>query len=305
MAVAISNAVELVLDAKARIGECPLWDTREGLLVWVDIERGEFHRLDPATGRDEAFAVGAQVGAAVPRRSGGYVLALENGFASYEPGGQPALLAAVEPDDPDTRLNDARCDAAGRLWGGTLERDLAPGRGSLYCLEPDGTLRTVLTGVTASNGLDWSPDWRTLYYVDSHAYSVQEFEFDVVAGGLGPSRSLVRWANKPWVFPDGITVDGEGFLWVAVFGTGRVHRYSPEGRLDRIVEVPARLVTSCGFGGSGLDVLYITSATHVLEPGEAERQPYAGAIFSHQPGVRGRPQHAIAGCLSPAGRRRA
>jgi sugar lactone lactonase YvrE len=295
MPVTVTNEVELVLDAGARIGEGPIWDDREGVLVWVDIERGELHRLEPTSCTDTVFVVGSQVGAAALRGPGGYVLALENGFAVYEPGREPELLAEVEADDPSTRLNDARCDAAGRVWAGTLEQDLAPGRGSLYCLDIDASVRRVLPGVTVSNGLDWSPDGCTMYYVDSHAYAVQAFEFDSPTGTLGGGRRLVEYPSKPWVFPDGMTVDEEGCLWVAIFGGGAVHRYTPQGSLERIVEVPARLVTSCGFGGARLDELYITSATHMLEPGEAERQPHAGALFRHRPGVRGRSQHRFQG----------
>ena len=230
-------------------GEGPIWDDRDGVLVWVDIERGELHRLDPATGNDSVFVVGSQVGAAALREPGGYVLALENGFAAYEPGRNTELLVEVEADDPATRLNDARCDAAGRIWGGTLEQDLAPGRGSLYCLDVDASVRRVLSGVTASNGLDWSPDGCTMYYIDSRAYAVQAFEFDAATGTLGGRRRLVEYPSTPWVFPDGMTVDAEGYLWVAIFGAGAVHRYTPHGSLERIIGVPARLVTSCGFGG--------------------------------------------------------
>jgi sugar lactone lactonase YvrE len=293
--VTATDEVELVLDARARIGEGPIWDDREGLLVWVDIERGELHRFDPANGHDECFAVGGQLGAVVPRAKGGYVIARENGYHAYRPGEEPHLLARVEADDPATRINDARCDPAGRIWGGTLEQNLAPGRGALYCLDTDATLRRVLDGVTVSNGLDWSPDGRTMYYVDSHAYAVQAFDFDIESGGLGRARRLVEYPPALWVFPDGMTVDADGFLWVAIFGAGVIHRYAPNGRLERVVRVPARLVTSCGFGSPGLDDLYITSATHVLEPGEAARQPHAGGVFRYRPGVRGRPQQAFAG----------
>lgn len=291
----VSRDVELVLDAHARIGEGPVWDEREGLLVWVDIERGELHRLDPGSGTDERYTVDGELGAAVPRAGGGYVLAREDGYYSFTPGGVPELLAAIEAEDPATRINDARCDAAGRIWGGTLERELSPGRGAFYCVEIDGTVRRVLGGVTVSNGLDWSPDGLTLYYVDSHAYAVRAFDFDVETGAIANERRLVEFPHQPWVFPDGMTVDEEGFLWVAVFGAAAVHRYAPDGSLDRIVEIPARLVTSCGFGGPDLRDLYITSATHVLEPGETERQPYAGGLFRHRPGARGRPQHAFGG----------
>lgn len=292
---AVTDAVELVLDARARIGEGPWWDARSAVLVWVDIERGELHLFDPRGGGDTSFAVGAQLGAAVPREGGGYVLALDDGFYAYTPGGEKELLAPIEADNPRTRLNDARCDAAGRIWGGTLEEDLTARASALYAVEHDSTVHRVLDRVTISNGLDWSPDGTILYYVDSRAYAVQSFEFDVERGTIGDARRLVDYTPEPWVFPDGLTVDAEGYIWVAIFGAGAVHRYAPDGSLERVIEVPARLVTSCGFGGPDLDELYITSATHLLEPGEASRQPHAGGLFRYRPAVRGRPQHAFRG----------
>jgi sugar lactone lactonase YvrE len=217
--------------------------------------------------RDTSFAVGGQLGAAVPRAGGGYVLALDDGFYTYTLGGRKELVAPIEAGNPRTRLNDARCDPAGRIWGGSVDEDLTARCCALYSVDHDAMVHRVLDGVTISNGLDWSPDGTTLYYVDSHAYAVQSFEFDVERGTIGNARRLVEYAPEPWVFPDGLTVDAEGFLWV----------------------------TSCGFGGPDLDELYITSATHVLEPGEASRQPHAGGLFRHRPGVSGRPQHAFRG----------
>ena len=134
-----------------------------------------------------------------------------------------------------------------------------------------------------------------MYYIDSRAYAVQAFDFDAETGSITNRRRLIEFAPDPWVFPDGMTVDEDGFLWVALFGAAVVHRYSPAGALDRLVEIPARLVTSCGFGGRDLTDLFITTATHVLEPGEAARQPHAGGLFRHRPNVRGQPQHAFLG----------
>jgi len=272
-----------------------VWDESCARLVWVDIERCEVHLFDPATGCDELYRLGEQVGAAVPRRGGGYVLACESGFYAYRLGEAPELLAAVGDNEPGIRINDARCDPAGRVWGGTLAADLAPHRGSLYRLDASGRIVKMLEGVTVSNGLDWSPDGETFYYVDSHAYAIQAFDFDMDAGTISRGRPLVEFPRAPWQFPDGLTVDADGFIWVALFGTGRIHRYDPGGTLERVVEVPARLVTSCGFGGGNYEDLYITSATHVLRPDEHGQLTHAGGLFRHRPGVRGRPQDAFAG----------
>jgi sugar lactone lactonase YvrE len=238
--------------------------------------------------------VGRRVGAAVPATGGGLALATDEGFGHLGEDGTYARLAEVEPAGDDWFMNDGRCDALGRFWAGTVgvrsDGLAADGAGSLYCLEPGGQVRRVLGGVSLSNGLDWSPDGRTLYYVDSRAGGIDAFAFDVERGELAGRRRFVDLGFPPEVgFVDGICVDGDGGVWAAVWGTGEVRRYSPAGELDRTIRLPVAQPTSCVFAGDSLDVLVITSARRGLPPEELERQQHAGSVFCCQPGATGLP----------------
>src|SRR3984893_18658400 len=255
---------EVVVDAAARHGEGPVWHPVQHTLDWVDIMAGHIHRYDPRTGRDVVIDVGQPVGAIAPRRAGGYVLAVEQGFALLDPSGNSRVVAYVEHDEPPRRMNDGGCDSAGRFWAGTMAYDFAPGAGALYRLDPDFTVTEMLAGVTISNGLDWTDDDRTMYYIDSPAHSVDAFDFDGRSGRISNRRRVVEVPSDPTspngsTVPDGMTLDAEGFLWVAVYGASEVRRYSPDGRIHCVVTVPACAVTSCSFGGEDLSDLYITS----------------------------------------------
>jgi sugar lactone lactonase YvrE len=292
---AANSDVELVLDARAALGEGPLWDGRAQRLYWVDITAKRVHRFDPATGLDEAFDAGQPVGALGLREAGDLVLAVEKGFALLDPdAGEPRMLAAVEQDDPGTRMNDGACDAAGRFWAGTMAYDSRPGGGNLYRLDPDGTVARVIAACSISNGLDWSHDGRVLYYIDSPTQAIDAFDFEVRRGELGERHRVVEIPAEEGM-PDGMTVDAEGFIWVALWGGGCVRRYHPDGRLDRLLRLPVSQVTSCTFGGPDLGDLYITTAAHQLPAERLRREPHAGGLFRHRPGVRGRPAHRFGG----------
>ena len=280
---------ELVLDARALIGECPLWDPRQGVLWWVDIPAGLVHQFEPDTGVDTAIEVGQDVGAVALRSDSGLVMALRTGFAFLDGTGAVSCAARLDPEESAFRLNDARCDSRGRLWAGTVRDDFASGVAALYRLDPDLHLHRMLDGVTISNGLDWSPDGTVFYYADSATGGVDAFDYDVQGGAIGRRHRLVDVPAELGM-PDGLTVDADGFLWIAVFGGGQVRGYAPNGRLDAVIELPVRWVTSCGFGGPNLDRLYITSGR--------ERDPDAklgGGLFCVEPGARGRPQNAFGG----------
>jgi sugar lactone lactonase YvrE len=290
-----AGEVELVLDARAELGEGPLWDGRRGRLFWVDILRGRVHAFDPASGGCRSWEVGRSVGVAVPADSGGLVLGTSDGFGRLDlETGRFTLIAEVEADRPDQRMNDGKCDAAGRLWAGTMALDCRACAGSLYRLDRDGRVQVMRRDVTISNGLDWSLDGRLMYYVDSGTQSIAVFDFEPETGTMKNPRSLVSIPPELGM-PDGLTVDAEGFLWVALWGGGAVHRYSPGGALDRVVRLPVSHPTSCVFGGADLRDLYITTATIALSPAERERQPQAGGIFRHRPGVAGRPAAVFRG----------
>lgn len=287
---------ELVLDARARHGEGPVWHPTEHALDWVDIMAGHLHRYDPRTDRDAVIDVGQPLGAFAPRHSGGYVLALESGFGVLDASGEVRVVAPIEAHEPRQRMNDGKCDSAGRFWAGTMAYDFTPGVAALYRLDPDFQVTTVLSRVTLSNGLDWTDDDRTMYYIDSLAHGIDAFEFNAATGTIDRRRRVIeiasdRSAPTGETLPDGMTLDAEGFLWVAVFGSSEVRRYSPRGDLDSIVRLPVCAATSCTFGGDELTDLYVTSNV-VFDDG---REPLAGALFKCTPGVRGRPARLFAG----------
>jgi sugar lactone lactonase YvrE len=273
---------ELVADAHAQLGEGPLWDARTSELLWVDILAGVVHRFDPATGADRAFEAGSYVGAVVPRARGGYALAVAAGFALATDDGEVTPLAEVGHDDA-LRMNDGACDTAGRFWAGSMRLDETTGGGCLYRLDADHRVEEICRDVTISNGIAWSPDDTLLYYVDTPTSAIDVFDFDAGTGTPSERRVLTTVDG----FPDGLVVDAEGFLWVAFWGGGQVRRYSPQGELAEVVEVPAAHTTKCAFGGPGLTELYITTA-------EGE-EPHAGGLFVARPGVIGLPARAYAG----------
>ena len=291
----MSHDVELLVDAKAQTGEGPLWDADAGVLWWLDIPGRQLHRFDPGADVDRAVELPREVGAVVLRRSGGMVAAAVDGFCTLDPDtGALDLFAAVEADDPGTRMNDGKCDAEGRFWAGTMEWSGEKGRGSFYRLDPDHTVHRMVEGVAISNGLGWSPDGRTLYYADTFAFSVDAFDFDLESGSIDNRRPVVAFDGSQGL-PDGLCVDAEGWLWVALWGGGAVRRYAPDGTPGDVIELPCDNVTCPSFGGPDLGDLYITTATSGLTPEQLEQQPAAGALFRCRPGVTGTLPHAYAG----------
>jgi sugar lactone lactonase YvrE len=287
--------VELAADVRADLGEGPIWDGRIGRLLWVDIPAGKILMLDPRSGGVEELGVGQPVGTIVPRLAGGYVLAIRDGFATLDPKtGAVELLAPVDADNVDSRMNDGACDAYGRFWAGTMAEDETPGAGALYRLDPDGSVTKMLDGVTMSNGVDWSLDGTLMYYIDTATQGIDVFDFDGEAGTMSGRRQLIAVDPKAGA-PDGLTVDAEGFLWVALWGGSAVHRYAPDGTLDKALPLPAKLITSMAFGDDDLDSLYVSSAGAYLSPQEQAEQPHAGKLFRLDPGVRGRPANGFGG----------
>ena len=278
---------ELILDAKAILAEGPVWDAQERKLWWVDIPGRVLHQFDPDVGSDQSVASGLEIGCISPRTSGGLILGLPDGFATFSPESeQLEELAPVEADDPTTRMNDGKCDERGRFWAGTMAYDARPEAGSLYRLTPDGRVRKMLSGVTISNGLDWSPDGGTLYYIDSLAGGVDAFDFDADAGEIDGRRRVVEIPNEDGI-PDGMTVDVDGNLWVALYGGAAVRCYRPDGTLEGLIPLPVTQVTSCAFAGDDLGDLYITTASQELTEADRREQPSAGGIFRCRPGVIG------------------
>jgi sugar lactone lactonase YvrE len=287
--------IDLAFHAHDELGEGATWDHARQRLISVDIMRGRVHVFDPAGDRLQTFEVGQPAGAAVPRRTGGLLLALRDGFARLDTDtGETTVVAHVELDRPGQRMNDGSCDAAGRFWAGTMCMQERPGLGALYRLDPDGRTETMLTDVGISNGIDWSLDGSRMYYVDSLTQRIDLFDFDAERGTIANRRTFVQ-IDPADGCPDGLTVDAEGCVWLALWGGAAVRRYRPDGALDRILRVPVTHPTTCTFGGPDLGDLYITSATIRLTDEERRKQPLAGAVIRHRPGVLGRPAHAFAG----------
>jgi sugar lactone lactonase YvrE len=286
---------ELVLDVRAELGDAPVWDDRRERLVFVDIMRGHIHEFNPATGKDRVVEVGRPVGCVALSERGDWIAGASDGFYRVDPRtGRTTLLAPVEAELTDNRMNDGHVDARGRFWAGTMGMGGLRERGSLYRLDPDGSVRRVLTRVTVSNGLDWSPDGRTFYFTDLTLSRIDQFDFEPVAGTIANRRPFVEFPLEVG-YPDGLAVDAEGFVWVGLWEGGSLHRHAPDGRLDVIIPVPASQTTKCAFGGPDLRDLYITTAWIGLDRRAREAQPLAGGLFRVRPGVRGRTVNRFGG----------
>jgi len=286
---------ELLVDAGAALGEGPVWDPQGACLWWVDIDRGHVHRTDPVTLGDMVIDVGQPVGAVALRGRGGLVAAVRDGFGAVDVDrGTFELHAPVESSVHDARMNDGKADPAGRFWAGTMALDVAPGRGTLYRLDPDWTVTPMLPGLTISNGLDWTDDADVMYLIDSPTGRIDRLAFDIERGTIADRRPA--FAIPPGMGdPDGMTLDAEGYLWVALWDGWAVARFAPDGRLDTVVDVPAQQVSCPTFGGRGLDGLFITTARGGLDAEAMARQPHAGGVFVCEPGVRGREANRFRG----------
>ena len=291
----MTGGLDLVLDAALELGEGPIWDDRRQELVFVDIMRGDIHRFDPASGTDRVVNAGRSVGAVALADRGDWLLAAGRGFYRADPAtGTASLIVEVEPAEAGTRMNDGYVDPTGRFWAGTLSLVRQPERGALYRLDVDGSVHRMLGGVTTSNGIDWSPDGRRMYFADTGTNRVDVFDFDAAAGVPSDRRPFVDFTGQAGR-PDGLVVDAEGGVWVALWAGGAVHRYLPDGRRDRVIEVPAAQTTKCAFGGASRDDLYITTAARGLDARARRDQPHAGGVFRVRPGVRGQPARRFLG----------
>jgi sugar lactone lactonase YvrE len=288
-----------------QLSEGPRWDEERQELLWVDILGRGFHRATvTAGGRPDqvrTIALDRHVGAVAPVAGGGYVLAAGQGFLFVDEAGSVRELAQPEAGHVHVRMNDGACDPQGRFWAGTMAYDESPGAGTLYRLEVDGSCSTVLTGLTISNGIGWSPDGGTMYLSDSGAGLVEAFDFEGDTGAISGRRTLVH-IERPGMAPDGLTVDEQGDVWVGLYGGWAVHRYGPDGSLRGTVDIPAAQATSCVFGGVDRSILFVTTGRERLEGAELERQPDAGRVFSVIGlGARGPGSAPYRGRVPPAG----
>ncbi len=287
---------QLVLAAHAELGEGPCWDPQRELLHWVDILGESVHSFDPSTGRDRAIKLGRPVSIVVPMQAGGLLVGLDDGIAQLDLITQ-ALdpIATCEAHLSTNRLNDGKCDAAGRLWFGTMAYSAEERAGAFYRLDPDGDLERILTDVTISNGLGWSPDSRLMYYIDTGLRRVDVFDFDLEGGLISGRRPLIDMSGSDdHEFPDGLAVDAEGCIWVAIWGGAAVRRYQPDGTLEQVLDLPTPQVTSCAFGGNDLCSLYITTASYGLDQGN-----FAGGLYRVATDVAGAPVAPFGRTISP------
>lgn len=281
------SAAEHVQSVGALVGECPLWDDESSSLVFVDILGCRVHRYHPGTGESSHFSTQVPVGSVGLCPDGSFVLALSNHFARCGPNGEDLTrLGTFEVDAGTVRFNDGEVDPWGRFVAGTMAWDQGGARplGSLYRLSSDGDVEVLLEGVRLSNGIAYSADRRSLYYVDTPTRVVDAFDVDPDSGALANRRVAYKIDEGA---PDGIVLDVDGCLWVACYGAGRVCRFAPDGRIDRVVVLPTKRVTSLAFGGARLDTLYVTTASEGLSDEERAGDPMAGDLFAADAGVTG------------------
>jgi sugar lactone lactonase YvrE len=287
--------VTKVLTAKAQIGEGPVWDARAQRLFWVDIVGQELNVFNPADGTNRTHKFDDIVTSVSPRASGGVLLTLRRSFAFFDHvSGKLETIAEVEPDLPGNRFNDGKTDRQGRYWAGTMgDVDWDHPIGNLYRIGADKQPVRMAEGIRCSNGIGWSPDSKTMYFCESFANVIHAYDFDAVTGDIA-NRRLFTEVNKE-SFPDGLTVDAEGFVWSAQPVFGRLVRYDPAGKMERIVELPVSRGTSVMFGGKDLDILYVTTMRTTLEDAQLAEEPLAGCLLAIKPGVKGIAEVPFAG----------
>jgi len=292
----MSSNLDIALDSKSVLGEGPIWDADTQTLYWVNIDGNTVNAFHPSTGENREHDLGQSVGTVVCRRSGGVVVATEQQFASVDmETGAMEVLAEVEQTDPPNRFNDGKCDPAGRFWCGTMPLTEDMPTGSLYCLHTDLTVTKHLDELTIANGIIWTADESTMYYIDTPTFRVDAFDYDVATGAISNRRTAVD-VPKENEWPDGMAIDADGNIWVGHWGGWGVVCYDPRtGKQLRKIDVPASQVTACAFGGPNLSTLYITTARYKLSEADLADQPHAGSMFVVELDVHGVPSAKFEG----------
>lgn len=283
------SEVQVALDVRARLGECPRWDEQSQCLYWIDIDSFRLHRFDPRTHTDDIRQFDQEIGCFSLRDDGGFVLAMRSGFYFIDSWDAPLRpICDPEADLPDNRFNDGRCDAAGRLLAGTMDKSKTGGA-SLYSLDPALTVRRLEDGVNTANGLAFSPDNTLMYFSDTPRHVIYVYDYDI-SSGTASNRRVFHQFPHGLGRPDGAAVDSEGYYWSALYEGGRVVRLNPQGDIVAEIAVPARCPTMVAFGGADLKTLYITSVGQRPDA-ELADYPLSGALFSVQVEVAGRVEH--------------
>jgi sugar lactone lactonase YvrE len=285
-----SSPFTCVLDARASLGECPVWSGADSVLYWVDINAPSLNRFDPATGTNVTLPMPSSIGSFALRDRGGFIVALRDGIWLADAHGALERRVAAAPYDPTHyRFNDGRCDPRGRFVVGSMNENRdAPGA-ALYAVADDYTLSALVSGVTISNGLAFSPDGRTMYHADTPAQTVSAYDYDAQTMKATNARVFAHWRGEG-ERPDGAAVDSAGHYWVAFYRGGKVVRLSADGALIAEYPVPAMCPTMCAFGGDDLRTLYVTSAAQMRDDAELARLPHSGGLFAMRVDVPGLPE---------------
>jgi sugar lactone lactonase YvrE len=281
--------IRCLVDARASVGEGPVWNEADGCLWWIDIKIPRLFRTEPESGETTEWPLPERIGSFAFRHDGTLICAMKSGFKIFDPQSEGWTdLADPESHLPGNRFNDGKCDASGRFFAGTMDDEEFECTGSLYRLDPDHTITTTKTGISISNGLGWSPDHRTMYYTDTKKACIWAYDYAIATGAMTNERIF---ADVPVEhgYPDGLCVDAEGFVWGAHWEGWRVTRYAPDGSVDRVVEMPVPKITSCCFGGPDMTTLFITSARIDLDEPALAKAPLSGGLFAIQTDVRGQP----------------
>lgn len=293
----VNKNVEVVLDHCCLLGEGPIWDSVNNRVLWVDIEKGELHQFYTENNRHIAFKVGQMIGAISLSKSGFLVGALEHGFFKINLETQKLYpILDPEADLPENRFNDGKCDPTGRFWAGTMSVKNKNNAGKLYMLDANQSVSLKINDVTCSNGMAWSLDHDSFYYIDTGSQEVVAYDYENKTATISNKRSIIKITAEEG-YPDGMTIDSEGMLWIALWGGWQIRRYNPSnGKLLHQIQLPVSQVTSCTFGGENLEDLYITSAKTGLDKIQQLAQPLAGSLFViRKCGYRGVPSFLYAG----------
>lgn len=271
---------EIVLPHHCLLGEGPVWDTKRGVICWIDILNGEIHEYSPGSKKHKTIPVNQMIGAVVICRDGNFLAALKNGFGFVNrESGEVNMLANPEAELPGNRFNDGKCGPGGRFWAGTMSHTDEPEKGSFYVFNTDYSVTKKISHVSISNGMAWSGDHKTFYYIDTPTFTVAAYDFDKNTAEISNKRIVIH-IPKAEGSPDGMTIDSEGMLWIAHWDGWQITRWDPDtGKKLLSLPLPVARITSCTFGGDNLDDLYITSARTGLTNKQLKEQPLAGSLF--------------------------
>jgi sugar lactone lactonase YvrE len=292
-----SNSIlkaQLVLDIQSTLGEGAIWNHTDQRLYWVDIDQHLLHWFDPLTKLHQTSSLAKKITTVVPTSKGELLIALEDGIYSYNKSTAELQLRHINPENDLTgnRFNDGKCDPAGRFWVGTMGKEQSA---ALYCMNKDYNLQVMQTGITNSNGILWSPDQKTMYYIDTPTCKVMAYDFNNNTGQITNPQTAISIPTQIGR-PDGATIDSDGMVWIAMWGGYSVTRWNPKtGELILTIEVPSKNITSCAFGGENLDTLYITSAKGQATNSDLIDYPNSGGLFAIKPGATGIKTNIFAG----------